>query len=153
MNLDTQMQALLKAWQTKPSQETLTLLHKRAKRTGRHLMCGWGMKSRELVDVSFVQPFNFICYTDITIPTGTVAYFHFNFAGYSYGSGNMDTQAMNHSREVNVVIDSPTVTQAWDREHFEPSWRPWYIYPEFRGTLQVDIKDGKRPSLSSCVAE
>jgi len=39
------------------------------------------------------------------------------------GSGNLDTQAMNHSREVNLVVDDADVVRAWDAQHFEPSWR------------------------------
>lgn len=38
------------------------------------------------------------------------------------GSANMDKIAWNHSREVNVVVDSQAITQAWDSAMFEPSF-------------------------------
>jgi phosphatidylserine/phosphatidylglycerophosphate/cardiolipin synthase-like enzyme len=38
------------------------------------------------------------------------------------GSANMDNIAWNHSREVNVVVDSREITQAWDKAMFEPSF-------------------------------
>lgn len=36
------------------------------------------------------------------------------------GSSNLDTQSINHSREVNAVLDSRAVTRAWDEKLFEP---------------------------------
>ena len=38
------------------------------------------------------------------------------------GSANMDTQAWNHSREVNVVVDDAETTAAWDAALFEASF-------------------------------
>ncbi len=38
------------------------------------------------------------------------------------GSANMDTQAWNNSREVNVAVDSEEVTRAWDDAVFKPSF-------------------------------
>jgi phosphatidylserine/phosphatidylglycerophosphate/cardiolipin synthase-like enzyme len=35
------------------------------------------------------------------------------------GSANMDSQSWNHSRELNVVIDSVETTRAWDAQVFE----------------------------------
>ncbi len=35
------------------------------------------------------------------------------------GSANMDTQSWSHSREINVVVDDPAVTAAWDTALFE----------------------------------
>jgi phosphatidylserine/phosphatidylglycerophosphate/cardiolipin synthase-like enzyme len=34
------------------------------------------------------------------------------------GTANMDTQSWNNSREVDVVVDSPTLTRAWDAQLF-----------------------------------
>ncbi|HUS29775.1 MAG TPA: phosphatidylserine/phosphatidylglycerophosphate/cardiolipin synthase family protein [Kofleriaceae bacterium] len=36
------------------------------------------------------------------------------------GTSNMDTQSWNNSREINVVVDDPAITQAWDRQMFVP---------------------------------
>jgi phosphatidylserine/phosphatidylglycerophosphate/cardiolipin synthase-like enzyme len=36
------------------------------------------------------------------------------------GSYNLDTQSMNHSREVNVVVDDAATVAAWDAAVFEP---------------------------------
>ncbi len=36
------------------------------------------------------------------------------------GSSNLDTQSINHSREVNAVFDSRAVTREWDEKLFEP---------------------------------
>ncbi|MBX3471069.1 MAG: phosphatidylserine/phosphatidylglycerophosphate/cardiolipin synthase family protein [Planctomycetes bacterium] len=38
------------------------------------------------------------------------------------GSTNLDTQSLNHSREVNVVLDDAATTAAWDAAVFEPSF-------------------------------
>lgn len=38
------------------------------------------------------------------------------------GSANMDGLAWNHSREVNVVVDSREITAAWDAKMFEASF-------------------------------
>jgi phosphatidylserine/phosphatidylglycerophosphate/cardiolipin synthase-like enzyme len=38
------------------------------------------------------------------------------------GSTNMDTIALNHSRETNLAIDTPAVTERWDAQIFEPSF-------------------------------
>ncbi|MCO5168343.1 MAG: phosphatidylserine/phosphatidylglycerophosphate/cardiolipin synthase family protein [Planctomycetes bacterium] len=38
------------------------------------------------------------------------------------GSTNLDTQSLNHSREVNVVVDDVATTAAWDAAVFEPSF-------------------------------
>ena len=38
------------------------------------------------------------------------------------GSANMDNLAWNHSREVNVVVDSRTITAAWDAKMFSSSY-------------------------------
>lgn len=39
------------------------------------------------------------------------------------GSANMDNLAWNHSREVDVVVDSAKITSAWDEAMFEPSFK------------------------------
>lgn len=39
------------------------------------------------------------------------------------GSANLDEQSFNNSREVNVVIDDPAMTAAWDRQVFEDPYR------------------------------
>jgi phosphatidylserine/phosphatidylglycerophosphate/cardiolipin synthase-like enzyme len=36
------------------------------------------------------------------------------------GSSNLDTQSLNHSREVNAVIDSTELARRWDQQFFEP---------------------------------
>jgi phosphatidylserine/phosphatidylglycerophosphate/cardiolipin synthase-like enzyme len=36
------------------------------------------------------------------------------------GTANMDTQSWNNSREVNVIVDDPAITQAWDKQMFLP---------------------------------
>ena len=36
------------------------------------------------------------------------------------GSSNLDEQAINHSREVNLVVERPDLVAAWDRQAFEP---------------------------------
>lgn len=38
------------------------------------------------------------------------------------GSGNLDTQAINNSRELNVVVDDGATVRAWDGRLFEPSF-------------------------------
>lgn len=38
------------------------------------------------------------------------------------GSGNLDTQSLNHSRELNLVVDGREVVAAWDARLFEPSF-------------------------------
>jgi phosphatidylserine/phosphatidylglycerophosphate/cardiolipin synthase-like enzyme len=38
------------------------------------------------------------------------------------GSGNLDTQSLNHSQEFNVVVDSAKVTASYDKQIFEPAW-------------------------------
>ena len=38
------------------------------------------------------------------------------------GSGNMDTQSWNHSREFNVVVDSRAAVQTMESELFGPDW-------------------------------
>lgn len=38
------------------------------------------------------------------------------------GSFNLDTQSMNHSREVNVVVDDAATVAAWDGAVFEPAF-------------------------------
>jgi phosphatidylserine/phosphatidylglycerophosphate/cardiolipin synthase-like enzyme len=35
------------------------------------------------------------------------------------GTANMDTQSWNNSRETNVLVDDPTIAQAWDAQLFE----------------------------------
>jgi len=45
------------------------------------------------------------------------------------GSANMDTQSWNNSREINVVVDDPKITQAWDDQLF---------VPDFDGGVVVD---------------
>jgi phosphatidylserine/phosphatidylglycerophosphate/cardiolipin synthase-like enzyme len=45
------------------------------------------------------------------------------------GTANMDTQSWNHSREVNVVVDDPEITQAWDAQLF---------VADFEAGVQVD---------------
>jgi phosphatidylserine/phosphatidylglycerophosphate/cardiolipin synthase-like enzyme len=48
------------------------------------------------------------------------------------GSGNMDTQSQNHSREFNLVVDDPRAVRAWDRKVFDPSFgRAVRIRPVF----------------------
>jgi phosphatidylserine/phosphatidylglycerophosphate/cardiolipin synthase-like enzyme len=42
------------------------------------------------------------------------------------GGANMDTQAWNHSRETNIVLDSEEVARAWDARMFLPAFaRGW----------------------------
>jgi phosphatidylserine/phosphatidylglycerophosphate/cardiolipin synthase-like enzyme len=36
------------------------------------------------------------------------------------GTSNMDTQSWNNSREINVLVDDPAITQAWDKQMFLP---------------------------------
>ena len=38
------------------------------------------------------------------------------------GSANLDTQTLNHSREVNVVVDGSAIVQAWDARLFAPTF-------------------------------
>lgn len=45
------------------------------------------------------------------------------------GTANMDTQSWNNSREVNVVVDDPTTTRAWDARLF---------VADFEGGVHVD---------------
>jgi len=36
------------------------------------------------------------------------------------GTSNMDTQSWNNSREINVIVDDPAITAAWDSQMFLP---------------------------------
>jgi phosphatidylserine/phosphatidylglycerophosphate/cardiolipin synthase-like enzyme len=37
------------------------------------------------------------------------------------GTANMDTQSWNNSREINILVDDPAITQTWDRQMFLPA--------------------------------
>ena len=44
------------------------------------------------------------------------------------GSGNMDTQTWNHSREFNILIDSPEITKIIDNDFFNGDWERGIIF-------------------------
>ena len=55
------------------------------------------------------------------------------------GSGNMDTQSQNHSRELNLVVDDAAGVRAWDQRVFRPSFaRAVKLQPVFDDALGVD---------------
>jgi phosphatidylserine/phosphatidylglycerophosphate/cardiolipin synthase-like enzyme len=45
-------------------------------------------------------------------------YTSFDDAVVIVGTANMDTQSWNNSREVNVLVDDPATTRAWDEQLF-----------------------------------
>lgn len=47
------------------------------------------------------------------------------------GSANMDTQSWNHSREINVAVDSAQVTQSWDEKVFDSVFARSVGYQDF----------------------
>lgn len=51
------------------------------------------------------------------------------------GSGNLDTQSLNHSQEANVVVDSRRVVAAWESQIFEPAFTRGIVVepPKVRG--------------------
>lgn len=44
------------------------------------------------------------------------------------GSGNLDEQSFNNSREVNVVVDDPATTAGWDAQVFDAEFRRGLVW-------------------------
>jgi hypothetical protein len=58
------------------------------------------------------------------------------------GSANLDTQSWTRSREVNVVLDDPTVVAAWDAEPFGVEFTKAVVVDEWRGRRAYSVQTG-----------